>query len=148
MINKVILMGRLTRDPEIRYSPAGVAVTRFTIAVDRRFVKQGEQRQADFLNCVSFNKNAEFISKWFTKGQAIAVVGSLQSRSWDDKEGKRQFATEVVVDEASFADSKREREGGGNAPAVHTEAPHMMDAPPAPNFDDDFMPIDEDNLPF
>ncbi|HHX18472.1 MAG TPA: single-stranded DNA-binding protein [Clostridium sp.] len=108
-MNKVILMGRLTKDPEMRYTNvSNIPVCHFTLAVDRRFQKQGEDRQADFIPIVSWDKLAEFCSKYFVKGQQVAVTGRLQVRTWDDNEGKRHYVTEVVAEEAYFADSKRE----------------------------------------
>lgn len=106
-MNKVILMGRLTKDVEMRQTPTGVSVARFTIAINRRFSKEG---QADFINCIAWRQTAEFISRYFGKGNMIAVVGSLQSRSWDDKDGKKQYATEVVVEEAYFTGEKANAE--------------------------------------
>lgn len=100
-------MGRLTADPELRQTPQGTAVTRFTIAVDRRFRREGGQ-QADFITCVAWRQTAEFICRFFQKGRMIAVEGQLQSRSWDGQDGKRQYATEVVVDNAFFTGSKSE----------------------------------------
>ena len=152
-MNKVMLMGRLTKDPETRYSQNQVAVTRFTIAVNRRFTKPGEERQADFLHCVCFRSTAEFVSKYFVKGQQLALVGSLQSRKWEDEAGKSHTVIEVVAEEVYFADSKRERDGaqpqssgfgnggGYTAPAAPARTPDFSD-------DDGFMPIDDDNLPF
>lgn len=148
MINKAILMGRLTRDPEIRYSASGVAVARFTLAVDRRFVKQGEQRQADFINIVAFRQTAEFVGKYFVKGQLVAVVGSIQTRSWDGEDGQKRYATEVIAEEAHFAESKRDRQNDNSfnndynpnfAPADNQQ----------PSNNDDFIPVDDDDgLPF
>ena len=105
-MNKVILMGNLTKDPELTYTPNNVAVCKFTIAVQRSFAKPGEERQSDFINCVGWRNTAEFISKHFAKGRKIAVSGSIQVRNWDDAEGKKRYATEVVVDEAHFCDKK------------------------------------------
>lgn len=138
-MNKVILMGRLTKDPELRYSSnSNVAVCRFTIAVDRRFQKQGEEKQADFIPTVAFGKTGEFISKYFQKGSRIAVVGSIQTRSWDDNEGKKHYATEVIVEEAHFADSK----SGGSTPAANVGGPGVGQ-------NDGFYPVeDDDELPF
>ncbi|AUG58163.1 MAG TPA: single-stranded DNA-binding protein [Ruminiclostridium sp.] len=108
-MNKVILMGRLTKDPELRYTNVNnIPVCRFTLAVDRRFQRQGEERQADFIPIVAWDKLAEFCSKYFIKGQQVAVTGRLQLRTWDDNEGKRHYVTEVIAEEAYFADSKRE----------------------------------------
>ncbi len=108
MLNKVILMGRFTRDPELRSTPQGISTCAFSIAVDRNFVRQGEERKADFINCVAWRQTAEFISKYFRKGSMIALEGSLQSRSWDDADGKKRYATEVIVSQVYFAESKRD----------------------------------------
>ena len=113
MLNKVILMGRLTRDPELKYTPSNVAVCSFSIAVDRRYARPGEQRQADFINIVTWRNTAEFVSKYFTKGQMINVCGSLQTRTWDDAQGVKRYATEVVADEVNFCGDNR---NGGTAP--------------------------------
>ena len=103
-------MGRLTRDPEMRQTPNGVSVCSFSIAVNRRFAKDGQQN-ADFINCTAWRQQAEFICKYFQKGAMIAVVGSLQSRSWENQEGKRQYSTDVVVDEVYFTGSKSDSQG-------------------------------------
>ncbi|MBR4172793.1 MAG: single-stranded DNA-binding protein [Clostridia bacterium] len=112
-MNKVILMGRLTRDPELRQTTSGIQVCSFSIAVNRRFAKDGQQN-ADFINCTAWRQQAEFICKYFRQGSMMALVGSLQSRSWENQEGKRQYSTDVVVDEVYFTGSKRESgvEGG------------------------------------
>ena len=106
-MNKSILMGRLTKDPEMRYTTSNTAICNFTLAVDRKFSKAGEEKQTDFINIVSFGKTAEICEKWFYKGRQVAVVGRIQTRSWDGKDGKRQYATEVVAEETYFADSKK-----------------------------------------
>ena len=108
MLNKAILMGRFTRDPELRSTPQGVSTCSFTLAVDRNFVRQGEERKADFINCVAWRQTAEFISKYFAKGNLVAVEGSIQSRSWDDNEGKKHYVTEVLVNQAYFVESKKD----------------------------------------
>ena len=108
MLNKVILMGRFTRDPELRSTPQGLSTCAFSIAVDRNFVRQGEERKADFINCVAWRQTAEFISKYFRKGSMIALEGSIQTRSWDDQDGKKRYATDVVVSQVYFAESKRD----------------------------------------
>ena len=105
MLNKVILMGRLTRDPELRSTPQGVSTCSFSIAVDRNFVRQGEERKADFINCVAWRQTAEFIPRYFKKGNMIVLEGSIQTRSWDD-DGKNRYATEVIVSQVYFAESK------------------------------------------
>ena len=108
-MNKVILMGRLTRDPEVRYTQTNnTLVASFSLAVNRRFVRQGEERQADFINIVAWSKLGEFCSKYFKKGQQVAVTGRLQTRTWDDDQGQKHYITEVIAEEAYFADSKRD----------------------------------------
>lgn len=100
-------MGRLTRDPELSQTPTGVTVARFSIAVNRRFAKEGQQ-QADFINCTAWRQQAEFICKYFKKGSMIAVVGSIQTRSWDAPDGTKRYATDIIVDEAYFTGGKKE----------------------------------------
>ncbi len=115
-MNKVILMGRLTRDPEVRYTSGNnTLVASFSLAVNRRFVKQGEERQADFFNIVAWDKTGEFCSKYFKKGQQVGVIGRLQSRSYDDKDGKKVYVTEVIAEEVYFADSNK-NENSNNDP--------------------------------
>ena len=102
-------MGRLTKDPELKTTQtSNTSVTNFSLAVNRRFVKEGEERQADFINIVSFGKTAEFVSKYFKKGQQVGVIGRIQTRTWDDDQGTKHYITEVVAEEAYFADSKKE----------------------------------------
>ena len=113
MLNKVILMGRIVQDLELKQTQNGAAVLSFTIAVDRNFVKQGEERQSDFIDCVAWRNQAEFISKWFGKGRMIAIVGNLRKRVYEDKNGTKHYVTEVYVDEASFTGEKANN-GGGN----------------------------------
>ena len=106
-MNKVILLGRLTKDPEVRYTQNNILVASFTLAVNRRFTKEGE-RQADFINIVAWNKTGEFASKYFQKGQQVGVIGRLQTSTWDDQDGKKHYVTEVIAEEVYFADSKKE----------------------------------------
>ena len=107
-MNTVCLVGRLTRDPELRYTPgAGTAVCNFTLAVDRRFKSEG-QPEADFINIVAWAKSAEFTGKYFVKGLQVSVVGRIQTRTWEDGDGKKRYATEVVAEQLGFADAKRE----------------------------------------
>lgn len=105
-MNEVILMGRLAKDPEIRYTQNNKAVTNFSIAVQRRFVREGDTVTADFFNVIAWSKTGEFVSKYFKKGQQIAVVGRLQNRNWDDQNGQKHYATDVVAEEVYFAGSK------------------------------------------
>ena len=170
-MNKVILMGRLVRNPEVRYSQGvePLAVARYTLAVDRRFKKQGDRDTADFIGCVAFGKAGEFAEKYFQKGQMVSVIGRLQVRSWDDNEGKKRWTTEVVVEEQYFAESKGctpKKDGdaaGGFAKQSAEQAfenrtkSAVASAPAAPPPsgqapEDGFYPIDEsvedDDLPF
>lgn len=113
-MNKVILMGRLTRDPEVRYTQTNnTLVASFSLAVNRRFVRQGEERQTDFFNIVAWSKQGEFCSKYFKKGQQVGIIGRLQTRTWDDDQGNKHYVTEVVADEAYFADSRRDGDSSG-----------------------------------
>lgn len=107
-MNKVELIGRLTHDVEMRQTPNGVSLARFSIAVTRRFKNSNGEYDADFINCVAWHQTGEFIAKHFQKGGMIAVVGSIQSRSWDGNDGKKQYATEVVVDEVYFTGAKKQ----------------------------------------
>ena len=107
-MNKVELIGRLTHDVEMRQTPNGVSLARFSIAVTRRFKNSNGEYDADFINCVAWRQTGEFIAKHFQTGGMIAVVGSIQSRSWDGNDGKKQYATEVVVDEVYFTGAKKQ----------------------------------------
>ena len=114
-MNKDIVMGRLTRDPEVRYTQTNnTLVCNYSLAVNRRFARQGEERQADFFNIVAWGKTGEFCSKYFKKGQQVGVIGRLQTRSWDDDNGQKHYATEVVAEEVYFADSRRDGEGSSS----------------------------------
>ena len=125
-MNKVILMGRLTRDPEVRYSQGenATAVARYTLAVDRRYNRNNDEQSADFINCVAFGRNGEFAEKYLRKGTKIAATGRIQTGSYTNKDGVRVYTTEVVIEEQEFAESKNELlpqrnggfTGGNNAP--------------------------------
>lgn len=139
MINKVILMGRLTRDPEMRHTNSGTPVTSFSVAINNGY---GEKQQTDFVNCVAWNKTAEFVTKNFTKGKMIIIAdGRISTRSWETQDGKRAYATEVVANEVNFGESK-------TSPQLNT--PQTAAQPPMQDDDDDFTPLDEedDDLPF
>lgn len=110
MLNKAILMGRLTRDPELRYTQSNLPFIQFTIAVDRNYSGNGGERQTDFINIVAWRKTAEFVSQWFTKGMMIIVTGSIQSRNWQDKNGNNRTSIEVIADEVQFGETKKSRE--------------------------------------
>ena len=152
--NKVILMGRLTADPELKQTQGGTSVTNFTIAVDRRYSKD-EEKQADFISVVAWRQAAEFISKYFGKGSAILIDGELQTRSWTDQQGQKRYATEVVAHEVYFCEVKKDSEGkythekenavqsefgasGGYMPDVYKPTANATE----------FEPVTDDNLPF
>lgn len=138
-MNKAILMGRLTRDPEMRTTQSQLPVASFTIAVDRRFKNANGEKQADFIPIVAWRQQAEFVSKYFHKGSRIVVVGSVQTRNWEDNEGNKRYATEVIADEIYFGDSKS---GSGNAePAQNTDTGGQDGFYPAPD-DDTSLPFD------
>ncbi|MBQ9280334.1 MAG: single-stranded DNA-binding protein [Clostridia bacterium] len=142
-MNKVVLMGRLTRDPEVRYtSTNNTLVATFSLAVNRRFARQGEERQADFINIVAWDKTGEFCSKYFKKGQQVGVIGRIQTRNYDDKDGKKVYVTEVVAEEAYFADTRRD---GESNPFTGNPTGTTFDANTAPN---DFTQVTDDDLPF
>ena len=144
-MNKVILLGRLTRDPEVRYTTTNnTLVCTFSLAVNRRFKTEG-QPDADFFNIVAWSKTGEFCSKYFKKGQQVAVEGRLQTRNYDDKDGKKVYVTEVVAENTYFADSRREGEAGG----VAGNSFQGVDAPfNAQEGASDFTPVTDDDLPF
>ena len=118
MLNHIVIMGRLTRDPELRRTGSGIAVASFTVAVDRDFGgRDGGEKETDFIDCVAWRQTGEFVSKYFTKGRMIVVSGRLQIRSWTDKDGNKRRTAEVVADNCYFGESKRSNEGssyGGN----------------------------------
>lgn len=128
MINKAILMGRLTRAPELRHTGTGTAVCSFSIAIDNGY---GENRQTDFINCVAWNKTAEFVDKYFSKGKLIAVVGRISTRTWEGQDGKKNYATEIVVSEVSFCgDTKKEENAAGSeTPTADEEDFAVMEEP-------------------
>ena len=115
MLNHITIMGRLTRDPELRRTGSGIAVASFTVAVDRDFGgRDGGEKETDFIDCVAWRQTGEFVSKYFTKGRMIVVSGRLQIRSWTDKDGNKRRTAEVVADNCYFGDSKRDDQGGSS----------------------------------
>ena len=115
MLNHITIMGRLTRDPELRRTGSGIAVASFTVAVDRDFGgRDGGEKETDFIDCVAWRQTGEFVSKYFTKGRMIVVSGRLQIRSWTDKDGNKRRTAEVVADNCYFGDSKRDNDGGSS----------------------------------
>ena len=151
-LNKVVLAGRLTGDPELKQTPSGVSVTNFSIAINRRFSsRNGEnaEQQTDFINVVAWRQTAEFITKFFRKGSAICLTGSIQTRAWQDTQGQRRYATEVVVDDAMFVDSRAESnaaQGGSYVPDAYAQTPSFSsNAAQTANFEE--LNTDDD-LPF
>ena len=147
MLNNVVLMGRLTADPELRQTSTGIEVTSFSIAIDRGYVRLGEERQTDFINCVAWRQTAKFITSYFRKGQMIAVTGSIQTRNYEDKNGNKRVATDIVVNSASFCGSKCEN---SSAPSQRDSVPYSA---PAASYStavaSDFEELQgDDDLPF
>ncbi len=148
MLNHIVIMGRLTRDPELRRTGSGVAVASFTLAVDRDFSpKDGSDRETDFIDCVAWRQTGEFVSKYFTKGRMAVVSGRLQIRNWNDKDGNKRRTAEIVADNVYFGDSKREGDGG-YAPAPASNFGGY--SAPEPSGASDFGMLDDDDaqLPF
>ena len=144
MLNHITIMGRLTRDPELRRTGSGVAVASFTLAVDRDFSpKDGSDRETDFIDCVAWRQTGEFVSKYFAKGRMAVVSGRLQIRTWNDKDGNKRRTAEVVADNVYFGDSKRD---GDSAPASSFGGYSA----PEPSGASDFGMLDDDDaqLPF
>ena len=157
MLNRVVLMGRLTRDPELRSTPQNVPVCTITLAVERAFVRQGEQRETDFIDVVAWRQTAEFVSKYFHKGLLVAVEGKLQSRKWKDKFDQNRVSFEVVADNVYFAEraNSAQREPGAGAYGAPYGGQNRYQSAPAagqgPNElppISDFTEIDDDDVPF
>ena len=144
MLNHIVLMGRLTRDPELRRTQSGASVASFTLAVDRDYAAQGAERETDFVDIVAWRNTAEFVSKYFAKGRMAVVSGRLQIRNWQDKEGNKRRSAEVVADNVYFGDSKREGTSEQPISNVNYAAP-VSDAPAS-----DFAMLEGDDslLPF
>jgi single-strand DNA-binding protein len=151
-LNKVVLAGHLTATPELRQTPNGVSVTSFSIAINRRFSRNAEGGQAqanvDFVNCVAWRNTADFITRYFKKGSAICITGSIQTRNWTDQQGQKRYATEVVVDDAMFVDSRGEGPDTGisyTTDAYGSAPSYSSNASAAPNFEEHNT---DDDLPF
>ena len=153
-MNKVILMGRLTRDPEVRYSQGGensLAIARYTLAVDRRFKRNGDDQTADFIGCVAFGRNAEFAEKYFRQGLKVVVTGRIQTGSYTNKDGQKVYTTDVVVEEQEFAESKASSDSyAASHPRTEAAPAPSMPSPSAASADG-FMNIPDgidEELPF
>lgn len=152
MLNLAALMGRLTADPELRYTQgSNIPVTTFTLAVERSYVKQGTERQTDFIDIVAWRSTAEFVSRYFRKGQLVAVQGSIQTRMYEDKQGNKRKAVEIVADNVHFAEPKRDNYSSAprfdQAPRFDAAAPVSAPAAFSSGSVSDFEPV-EDDLPF
>ena len=151
MLNHIVIMGRLTRDPELRRTGSGVAVTSFSLAVDRDFGNRDSgERETDFIDCVAWRQTGEFVSKYFTKGRMAVVSGRLQIRSWTDKDGNKRRTAEVVADNVYFGDSKRDGDSGSNysAPAGNSFGGYSAPAASSPASDFAMLSDDDAQLPF
>ena len=149
MLNHITIMGRLTRDPELRRTGSGTAVASFTVAVDRDFGgRDGGERETDFIDCVAWRQTGEFVSKYFTKGSMIVVSGRLQIRNWNDKEGNKRRSAEVVADNVYFGESKRSSEGSSFENAYSAPAPSYAAPASAPASDFAMLDDDDAQLPF
>ena len=148
-LNKVILCGRLTADPELKQTASGIAVVSFSLAVNRRYQSKSadgaQAQQADFINVVAWRQTAEFISRYFKKGSALCITGSIQTRSWQDQQGQKRYATEVVADEAMFVDSKNEGGAVGGYTDTYNAPSYSSSPTQAPKFEE--LKTDDD-LPF
>ena len=145
-LNKVVLCGRLTADPELKQTQNGIAVVSFTIAVNRRFTRGADGQnnsQADFISCVAWRQTAEFISRYFKKGSSLCVTGSIQTRTWNDNTGAKRYVTEVVVDEAMFVDSRSDSASANYVPDAYG-SPSFSSGAEAPNFEE--IKTDDDLL--
>ena len=149
-LNKVILIGNLTADPEFKTTPSGVPVTTFSIAVGRRFAKESDEVKADFFNIIAWRGNAEFVSKYFTKGKSIVVVGSIQNRTYTTQDGQKRYITEIIADECTFAgnagNGQNDAQNGsqGMSANIHTTQPAQASLQTA-NFEEISQ---DDDLPF
>ena len=161
MINNVVLVGRMTRDAELRYTPSNVAVATFTLAVNRNFKSQNGEREADFINCVIWRQQAENLANWAKKGALVGITGRIQTRNYENQQGQRVYVTEVVADNFQLLESRATREANGSAGSYNAgaSAPSFgggQASQPTPNFGRDESPfgnsnpvdISDDDLPF
>ena len=154
-MNNVSLIGRLTADPELKHTQSGTPMARFTIAVDRSFVKQGEERQADFISITAWNKTAELVCKYFSKGKRIGVTGEIRTGSYTDRDGNKRYTTEVWANNVEFIDLKSDSTGSGSGEqrSYQQAAPRRQEpSAPAPSYSSgdagDFSMTNDEDLPF
>ena len=146
MLNNAVIMGRLVAEPELRTTGSGISVTSITVAVDRKFTKQGEERQADFIDVIAWRQTAEFICKYFRKGSMMAIQGYIQTRMYEDKNGNKRKAVEIVADNVSFCGSKNDN---ATPPALSAPQTNMSANINVSGDDEDYQEIpDDDDLPF
>lgn len=153
MLNSIVIMGRLTADPELRTTTSGIPVCSFTVAVDRDYQKQGEEKQTDFIDVVAWRSSAEFVSRYFAKGRMIVVQGTLQSRKWQDKDGNKRVSWEIQADRVFFGDSKKD---SGDSSGTTTNRYDSYTPPPerqqpsaySSGSESDFTPLPDEDLPF
>ena len=153
MLNCAIIMGRLTADPELKTTSNGTSITRFTVAVDRNFTPQGQEKQADFINCIAWRQSAEFITKYFHKGSMIAIQGEIRTGSYTAQDGSKRYTTEIQVDRANFCGSKADSGSVGNSDRYAPAAPQQNAMPSSyqsAGTEDFNVPFsaDDDGLPF
>jgi len=148
-MNQIVIMGRLTRDPELRHTPNGIAVASFSLAVDRGFApKDGGERQTDFIDVVAWRNTAEFVSKYFIKGQMAVVTGRLQIRDWNDKDGNKRRSAEVVAENVYFTESKKSREASLGRPVETRDDYSQGFSTPVESSDFAELDMDDGDLPF
>ena len=141
-MNRILIKGRLARDPETRYTQTtNTLVASFSVAVNRRYTKEGEERQADFFNVTAWGKTGEFCSKYFKKGQEILIEGRLETRSWEDDQGQKHYATDIIAEQVEFCGSKKDNESSNNYSGITNNTPNEV------NVNNTFIPSDDD-LPF
>ena len=152
MLNRIVIMGRLTRDPELRTTQSGISVTSFSLACDRDFKSEGSDSNVDFIDVVAWRQQADFVCKYFRKGQLACVEGRLQARPWTDRDGNKRVSYEIVSDHVYFAEGRRESsESEGNYPDVFNRRPAAEPASPSRENDSDFIATADDDdgeLPF
>ena len=154
-MNKVILLGRLTRDPEVKTTQSDISVCSFTLAVDRKYKSASGEKQADFLSCVAWRQQAELLGKYFQKGSRVGVIGNIQTRNYDDANGKKVYVTEVIVDEIEFVDSKRDESSQGASYSAPSPVDDLLAHQAAKNTPSNVTPengffpvVDDEKLPF